>query len=343
MRGVSCKNLVNVTQCLHHFVLSHEILLRILLTVWQQDLGQGTLDLPQYDRYCHFVAGLVGEGLCRLFASSKLEHYSLEKELFLGDQMGLFLQKTNIIRDYLEDYVDGRAFWPQTVWKKFSKSGDLGYFADQTKAENKEASLKCLNELVANALELVPDCLIYLSKLKCQEIFRFCAIPQVMAIATLNKCYNNSDVFTGVVKIRKGLACKLLLNTNTLTEVHYTFDSFAKSIRKEAKRAKAGGVEDPSFERILQACDKISEATEVSTGSRHKRGILYQYVLPFGLILASSGYDRFNGKNGSIESHGSVGMGVTSTFVVSSFVFGWALRMLDIGGSSFPKLKKSSA
>jgi len=37
--------------------------------------------------------------------------------------MGLFLQKTNIIRDYLEDYVDGRAFWPQDVWKK------LGEFA----------------------------------------------------------------------------------------------------------------------------------------------------------------------------------------------------------------------
>ncbi len=29
--------------------------------------------------------------------------------------MGLFLQKTNIIRDYLEDFVDGRAFWPQEV------------------------------------------------------------------------------------------------------------------------------------------------------------------------------------------------------------------------------------
>lgn len=35
--------------------------------------------------------------------------------------MGLFLQKTNIIRDYLEDYVDCRAFWPQEVseWDRF--------------------------------------------------------------------------------------------------------------------------------------------------------------------------------------------------------------------------------
>ena len=70
-----------------------------------KDLGQGTVDLKQYNRYCHFVAGLVGEGLSRLFAASGLEKSSMAKELHLSDQMGLFLQKTNIIRDYLEDYV----------------------------------------------------------------------------------------------------------------------------------------------------------------------------------------------------------------------------------------------
>jgi farnesyl-diphosphate farnesyltransferase len=34
-----------------------------------KDLGQGTTDIEQYyNRYCHFVAGLVGEGLrSRLF------------------------------------------------------------------------------------------------------------------------------------------------------------------------------------------------------------------------------------------------------------------------------------
>ena len=30
--------------------------------------------------------------------------------------MGLFLQKTNIIRDYLEDLEGGRTFWPDEVW-----------------------------------------------------------------------------------------------------------------------------------------------------------------------------------------------------------------------------------
>ena len=33
----------------------------------------------------------------------------------LANSMGLFLQKTNIIRDYLEDIVQGREFWPREV------------------------------------------------------------------------------------------------------------------------------------------------------------------------------------------------------------------------------------
>ena len=144
-----------------------------------KDLGQGTLNIQEYNRYCHFVAGLVGEGLSRLFAASKLESPSFSDEAFLSNQMGLFLQKTNIIRDYLEDYVDKRAFWPQTVWKKYSETGDLGYFADQSDPTARRKSVECLNELVTDALELVPDCLAYMKKLRCTEIFRFCAIPQV--------------------------------------------------------------------------------------------------------------------------------------------------------------------
>jgi farnesyl-diphosphate farnesyltransferase len=38
-----------------------------------KDLGQGTQDCKEYDRYCHYVAGLVGEGLTRMFAESGLE------------------------------------------------------------------------------------------------------------------------------------------------------------------------------------------------------------------------------------------------------------------------------
>lgn len=39
----------------------------------------------------------------QLFASSGLESHDLAKDETLSNHMGLFLQKTNIIRDYLED------------------------------------------------------------------------------------------------------------------------------------------------------------------------------------------------------------------------------------------------
>ena len=227
-----------------------------------KDLGQGTTDVEQYNRYCHFVAGLVGEGLSRLFAASGLEQASLADQVHLSDQMGKFLQKTNIIRDYLEDYVDKRAFWPQSVWKKYSATGDLGYFANQTEAA--ASSLQCLNELVTDALELVPDCLAYLSKLECVEIFRFCAIPQVMAIATLDKVYANPDVFTGVVKIRKGLSCKLITRTNTLVQVHETFYHFAKSILAQVEAELRRGVMDPNYSRTIRICETVCDLTKES-------------------------------------------------------------------------------
>jgi farnesyl-diphosphate farnesyltransferase len=236
-----------------------------------KDLGQGTQDVEQYNRYCHFVAGLVGEGLSRLFAVSGLEDESLGKEVELSDQMGLFLQKTNIIRDYLEDYVDKRAFWPRTIWSKYSVTGDLGYFANQANINVQTMSLQCLNELVTDALELVPDCLDYLSKLQCLEIFRFCAIPQVMAIATLDKCYNNLDVFTGVVKIRKGLSCKLIVRTNNLMQVHETFHQFARSILSKARRQREkGDVADPSYEHTVKICTTILSLTQNSADQQHQ-------------------------------------------------------------------------
>ena len=42
-----------------------------------------------------------------------------------------------------------------------------------------------------------PESLQYMSNIRNTAIFRFCAIPQVMAIATLAEIYNNPNVFTG--------------------------------------------------------------------------------------------------------------------------------------------------
>lgn len=57
----------------------------------------------------------MGIGLSRLFSASEFEDPLVGEDVERANSMGLFLQKTNIIRDYLEDQREGREFWPQEV------------------------------------------------------------------------------------------------------------------------------------------------------------------------------------------------------------------------------------
>jgi len=50
---------------------------------------------------------------------------------------------------------------------------------------------------VCDALHLLPHCIKYMKGLRDRDVFRFCAIPQIMAIGTLALCYNNGQVFEG--------------------------------------------------------------------------------------------------------------------------------------------------
>lgn len=119
--------------------------------------------------------------------------------------MGLFLQKVNIIRDYLIDDQEGRKFWPKEIWSQYAD--DL---PELKKLENATNATNCLSAIILNTLQHTPDCLTYLNRLKDQTIFRFCAIPQVMAIATLSILFRNYDVFKKVVKLRKGETVKVI-------------------------------------------------------------------------------------------------------------------------------------
>ena len=74
--------------------------------------------ISEYDLYCHYVAGLVGEGLSRLFSASGKEAPWLGDQLELSNSMGLMLQKTNIIRDFREDVEERRFFWPREIDRK---------------------------------------------------------------------------------------------------------------------------------------------------------------------------------------------------------------------------------
>jgi len=124
----------------------------------------------------------------------------------LSNDMGLFLQKTNIIRDYLEDVSQKppRVFYPKVVWSKYAEK-----IEDFAKPQHIKSAVTCLNELITNAMTHAIPAMDYMKGLRDPHVFRFCAIPQVMAIATLELCYNNPNVFKWEVKIRKGEAVRV--------------------------------------------------------------------------------------------------------------------------------------
>lgn len=164
--------------------------------------GKFSVDtFASFDLYCHFVAGLVGEGLSSLFSASGKESAELGQQLSLSNSMGLMLQKTNILRDFREDTDEGRVFWPAEIWSKYvAKPEDLYAVGNEDKA------MWALSEMTVDAMTHATDALDYLTLLTNQSVFNFCAIPQVMAIATLEICFMNPKVMHQNVKIRKGTA-----------------------------------------------------------------------------------------------------------------------------------------
>lgn len=208
------------------------------------------LSRADYDKYCHYVAGLVGIGLSRIFAVSGLESVEVGYRTELSNSMGCFLQKTNIIRDYQEDLPLGRIFWPEEIWREYAS--EIGHFQANPKAPE---SMDALNHMVRNALQHVPDCIEYLAGLKDERIFRFCAIPQVMAISTLALVFNNPKSLQKPVKIRKGKAAHFAVFLHDQEQCLNIFRQQAASIRRQMKNS---GITDLALEiqldRIEDAC-----------------------------------------------------------------------------------------
>jgi phytoene synthase len=80
----------------------------------QMDLSQTRyLDYPGLQRYCHLVAGVVGEVAANIFGHTQPE------TIAYAHKLGQALQLTNILRDVGEDALRGRIYLPVNELQKF--------------------------------------------------------------------------------------------------------------------------------------------------------------------------------------------------------------------------------
>jgi len=208
--------------------------------------------IVDYDLYCHYVAGLVGEGLSRLWSASGKEEPWLGAQLDLSNSMGILLQKTNIIRDFREDTDMHRFFWPREIWGRYG----FTQMDEIHQPGNEERASWVQSAMIVDALRHATDALDYLRLLHNQSVFNFCAIPAAMALATLELCFMNPAMFQRNIKIRKAEAASLIMRATNPREMAYLFREYARKIHAKASPA------DPNFLRLSVACGKIEQWCE---------------------------------------------------------------------------------
>ncbi len=119
----------------------------------QMDLTQTRyLDYPGLQRYCHLVAGVVGEVAASIFGQTQ------PQTLLYAHKLGQALQLTNIIRDVGEDALRGRIYLPMNELQQFDvkaheilKRSYSGRFTELMKFQARRAQA-----LYDEALALLP-------------------------------------------------------------------------------------------------------------------------------------------------------------------------------------------
>jgi farnesyl-diphosphate farnesyltransferase len=193
----------------------------------------GLADMAQMDRYCYFVAGVVGEMLTELFCDHSPEIDAHRSELQkLAVSFGQGLQMTNILKDIWEDRARGACWLPREVFQRVGF--DLACLAEDYRRENFSQGL---SELIGIARLHLQNALAYTLLIPGNEagIRRFCLWALGMAVLTLRKLHANMHFISGQqVKISRRSVKAVVLVSNLCVSndflLRLLFDGFTRSL-----------------------------------------------------------------------------------------------------------------
>ena len=155
----------------------------------------GLLNLKELNRYCYYVAGVVGELLTDLFCdhSPDIAPYH-QRMMKLANSFGLGLQLTNILKDIWEDFHKGICWLPRDIFA--SSLFDLDDMEAGQSDKGFEAGLKRLIGITCRQLEKAVDYTVLIPS-KETGIRKFCFWNIGMAALTLKKIKRNPGFTSG--------------------------------------------------------------------------------------------------------------------------------------------------
>lgn len=181
--------------------------------------GKETLDgvdnQAAMDRYCYYVAGVVGEMLTTLFCNHCPELEAREPEMMhLAVSFGQGLQMTNILKDIWDDRARGACWLPRDI---FARHGVV--LSETEPGTGGQGFELALGELLATAHGHLANALRYTLIIPSREagIRRFCLWAVGMAVLTLRKLNGHRDFAHGdTVKISRRAVKTTVLATSAL-------------------------------------------------------------------------------------------------------------------------------
>ena len=175
----------------------------------------GLENLAAMDKYCYYVAGVVGEMLTELFCDYSDEINANKSKLMkLAVSFGQGLQMTNILKDIWDDRARGACWLPRDIFEK--EGFDLRELNGNNKNEKFQRGLK---QLIAIARNHLNDALTYTLMIPPHEkgIRKFCLWALGMAVLSLDKLNSHRDFSRGAeVKITRRSVKATVASTSLL-------------------------------------------------------------------------------------------------------------------------------
>jgi farnesyl-diphosphate farnesyltransferase len=151
--------------------------------------------MPDLERYCYFVAGVIGRLLTEsfVFTLGDVPERSLRVLRATAEQFGAGLQLVNILRDLRADFQRGVCFVPRT---SFERAGVTPM--ELCNPEHAADVHSLLGELFVKARAHLDAAFEYTLAIpvSAPAIRHFCLVPLWLAVATLELCRSNPALLT---------------------------------------------------------------------------------------------------------------------------------------------------
>lgn len=208
----------------------------------------GLRDQAEMDRYCYFVAGVVGEMLTELFCDYSPAIAARQREMAaLAVSFGQGLQMTNILKDIWEDRRRGACWLPRD---RFAANGcDLAQMTPET--VDRAGFERTMDGLLGIAHAHLRNALEYSLQIPADEpgIRRFCLLAIGLAVLTLKKIHRNPAFTAGAqVKIsRRAVQGTVVANRLLAAQdrpLRALFDLAARGLPLDAMQPRADHPDD---------------------------------------------------------------------------------------------------